>query len=83
MYIYNLLINVRAANKRRNLGNMYLENAYINNTNIINANTTWLIKKKGTSWGIYCYIYKHNHNKRSNDKLKLILTYFFMHNIYL
>ena len=38
--IYNLLINVRVANKRTNLGNMYLENTYINNTNTINANTT-------------------------------------------
>lgn len=49
---YNLVINVRAANKRRNLGNMYLENVYINNTNITNANITWLRKKKGTNWGI-------------------------------
>jgi len=51
-YIYSLLTNVRAANKRRNLGKMYLENAYINNTNIINANTTWFMKKNGINWGI-------------------------------
>lgn len=31
---------------------MYLENTYTNNTNIVNENTIWLIKKKGTSWGI-------------------------------
>lgn len=53
-YIYSLLTNVRAANKRRNLGKMYLENAYINNTNIINANTTWFMKKNGTNCGISC-----------------------------
>ena len=37
---YNLLINVRVANRRRNLGNIYLENAYTNNTKIVNENTT-------------------------------------------
>ena len=50
--IYNLLIKTRVVNKRTNLGNMYLENTYINSTNIAKAKTTWLIKKKGTNWGI-------------------------------
>ena len=37
---YNLLINTRVANKRTNLGKMYFENTYINNTKIAKANTT-------------------------------------------
>ena len=67
MYTYNLLINVRAANKRSNLGNMYLENAYTSKTNIANENTIWLIKKKGTNWGIYDYVYNYDHNTNRND----------------
>ena len=50
---YNLLINTRVANKRTNLGNIYLENTYTNRTSIVNANTTSLIKKKGTNCGIF------------------------------
>ena len=42
--IYNLLINVRVANKRTNLGNMYFENTYTSKNIIANVNTTWLIK---------------------------------------
>ena len=49
---YNLLINTRVANKRTNLGNIYLENTYINKTRVVNVNTTSLIKKKGTNCGI-------------------------------
>ena len=33
-------MNKRAANKRTNLGNIYLEKTYTNSTNITNANTT-------------------------------------------
>jgi len=52
IYIYNLLINTRVANKRTNLGNMYLEKTYTSSTNMANAKTTWFMKKKGTNWGI-------------------------------
>lgn len=48
------------ANKRTNLGKIYLEKTYINNTNIVKANTTWFTKKKGTNWGII------------NKKLKIV-----------
>ena len=51
-------MNVRAANRRRNLGNMYLENAYTSKTKIVNENTTWFMKKNGTNWGISNYINK-------------------------
>lgn len=37
---YSSLINVRVAKRRKNLGNMFLDNVYINNTKIANANTT-------------------------------------------
>ena len=33
-------MNNLVANKRTNLGNMYLENTYINKTNITNKKTT-------------------------------------------
>ena len=49
---YNLLMNTRVANRRTNLGKMYLENTYTNNTKIVNANTTWFTKKNGTNWGM-------------------------------
>jgi hypothetical protein len=39
-YYYNLLTNNRTANTRTNLGNTYLEKAYIKNTIIPNVNTT-------------------------------------------
>ena len=44
------------ANKRINLGNIYLEKTYTNRTNIANVNTTSLIKKNGTNWGMLLYI---------------------------
>ena len=47
-----MLINTRVANKRTNLGNIYLENTYTNKTIVVNVNTTSLIKKKGTNCGI-------------------------------
>ena len=37
---YNLLINTRVANKRTNLGKIYLEKTYINITKITNENIT-------------------------------------------
>ena len=43
-------------NKRTNLGNMYLENTYINMAIIANANVTWFMKKNGTNWGIFLII---------------------------
>ena len=55
-YVYNLLINKRVANKRKNLDKIYFEKTYTNKTNIVKAKTTWFIKKKGTSWGIIIYI---------------------------
>ena len=55
---YNLLINTRVANKRTNLGNIYLEKKYISTTIIVNVNATSLIKKKGTSCGIKIKLYK-------------------------
>lgn len=51
-FIYNLLINKRAENKRTNLGNIYFEKIYINKTIMAKANTTWFIKQNGTNWGI-------------------------------
>lgn len=53
---YNLLMNRRVAKTRTNLGNIYFEKTYINVTNIANANITWLIKKKGTNWGMLKFI---------------------------
>ena len=40
MYIYNLLIKRRVANKRTNLGNIYFEKTYIKKTIMANAKTT-------------------------------------------
>lgn len=42
--IYNLLINVLDANKRINLGKIYLLDVYTNKTNIVNANITSFTK---------------------------------------
>lgn len=53
MLIYNLLKKVRVKNKRTNLGNIYLEKTYIIIISNKNVNTTWLIKKKVTSCGIF------------------------------
>ena len=53
---YSLLINKRVENKRTNLGNMYFEKTYTNNTKTVNVNTTSLIKKNGTNWGMLLYI---------------------------
>ena len=39
-FIYSLLINKRVANKRTNVGNIYLEKMYINKTSVAKANTT-------------------------------------------
>jgi hypothetical protein len=49
-------MNTRVANKRTNLGKMYLVKINTSVTKIANANTTWLIKKKGTNWGIVCWV---------------------------
>jgi len=54
---YNLLMNTRVANKRTNLGKTYLLKINTSVTNIANANTTWLIKKKGTNWGMVNKVY--------------------------
>jgi len=42
--IYNLQIKVRAINNLTNLGNIYLLNIYIKDTNITKAKVTWFIK---------------------------------------
>ena len=42
--IYNLLMKSLVENKRTNLGNIYFEKMYINNTITVNANDTWFIK---------------------------------------
>jgi len=38
--VYNLLMKRRVVNKRTNLGKIYFEKTYINETIIANANTT-------------------------------------------
>jgi hypothetical protein len=50
-------MNTRVANKRTNLGKTYLLKINTSVTNIANANTTWLIKKKGTNWGMVNKVY--------------------------
>jgi hypothetical protein len=42
--IYNLLMKSLVENKRTNLGKIYFEKMYINNTITVNANDTWFIK---------------------------------------
>ena len=48
---YNLVKDTRLINNATNLGNIYLENAYINIINNPNANITWFKKKNGTNCG--------------------------------
>ena len=55
-------------NKRTNLGNIYLEKTYINTVIIVKANTTSLIKKNGTNWGIVFFIVVYDHVNTS-DKI--------------
>lgn len=50
-------MNTRVANKRTNLGKTYLLNINTSITNIANAKTTWLIKKKGTNWGMIYWMF--------------------------
>ena len=57
MYIsvkyYNFLIKIREINNLTNLGNIYLEKKYIIIVRNKKVKIVWLIKKKGTNWGIY------------------------------
>lgn len=43
---------IRDKNVRTNLGNIYLENAYINTVNITKVKTTWFTKNNGINCGI-------------------------------
>lgn len=53
-------MNTRVANKRTNLGKTYLLNINTSTTKIANAKTTWLIKKKGTNWGMVYLVFVYS-----------------------